>query len=244
MPHWTIITASTPGIMSSSRFRMPRWCQQGKDGEDAQEPPNWTQDTRQEIKRHVGHRAGNRRRGETVGRQHSDDESRPFPDMGTWEMRVTLHRVPMHLNEDRLGTFFSTSRQFVDVLSILNKAGIATGDFFFQVTMTRKNSLDILDTLTCRDRTILVVVASWGTCLRRAPVRIRCHNRIQYHRRKQWSQKSYQSPDGLSEWEVVGRKTSKVVTPPPWQDVPYAKKQQQQQQHQQKQKQSQQEQVK
>lgn len=150
----------------------------------------------------------------------------------------------MGLNEDRLGAFFSTSKQFRDVLSIVHKAGIATGDLFLQVTMTPKNVLDILDSLTC-DRTILVAVASRGTCLRRAPVRTRCHNRIQYHRRKQWNQKSDQSPDGLSGLEGVGRKAFKAVTPPPQQDIPYAKKQQQQQQqHQRKHKQSQQEQVK
>lgn len=41
---------------------------------------------------------------------------------------------------------------------VISKAVIATGDIVLQVTMTWKNFLDILDTLICRSRSIVVIV--------------------------------------------------------------------------------------
>lgn len=47
-------------------------------------------------------------------------------------MTVTLHRVPMDLSEERLEAF--SCKIWTDI----SNAGIATGDFALQITMTRK----------------------------------------------------------------------------------------------------------
>lgn len=55
--------------------------------------------------------------------------------------------MPMDISEDHPWSLFSQCEPIEDVIS---KAGIATGDFVLQVTVTRKNFLDIPDTLICQ----------------------------------------------------------------------------------------------
>lgn len=77
--------------------------------------------------------------------------------MGSWSTRITLHVVPMDFREEQPGVFLFRYGQVEDVLAVSNKAGIATGDYVLQITMTRKNFMDIPDILSCRGRNILFI---------------------------------------------------------------------------------------
>lgn len=77
--------------------------------------------------------------------------------MGTWRTRITLHGVPMDFTEEQLGVFFFRYGQGEDVLAASSKAGITTGDYVLQITMTRKNFMDIPDIISCRRQNILLI---------------------------------------------------------------------------------------
>lgn len=76
--------------------------------------------------------------------------------MGTPLTRLALNGVLLDITEDYMGAFFTTYGPVVDVSPIISKAVIATGDFVFQVIVTRESFLDITDTLTFRGRKIFV----------------------------------------------------------------------------------------
>lgn len=57
--------------------------------------------------------------------------------IGTPKTRIMLHGVPMDVSEDNLGASFSHYGL------VINKAGTETGKFILQITVTRKNFLDI-----------------------------------------------------------------------------------------------------
>lgn len=57
--------------------------------------------------------------------------------MVTRKTRVNVYEVPVDITEDGMGAFFAQYGHVGDVLAII--AGIATGKFVLQVTMTHKN---------------------------------------------------------------------------------------------------------
>lgn len=72
--------------------------------------------------------------------------------MGTRRTNVTVHGVPIDISEDRLGAFFALYGKVEKV------TGIATGDVTIEITLTRKNFIDIPNILMCRERRMIVVV--------------------------------------------------------------------------------------
>lgn len=54
--------------------------------------------------------------------------------MGTQKTKVTVHRVPAHITEDRMRFFFARYGQVEDTSAIINKAGIV-----LHLTMTHKS---------------------------------------------------------------------------------------------------------
>lgn len=75
--------------------------------------------------------------------------------MGTQTTMIPLYIVPMDLREEQLEVFFGQVR---DISAAARKTGIVTGNYILQVTMTRKNFLDISNILSCWGRNMLVTV--------------------------------------------------------------------------------------
>lgn len=76
------------------------------------------------------------------------------------EYRVTLHGVPIDLTEERLGGRLLQIWWCRGCISCSWKTDIVTGDYVLQITVSRKNFIDISDTLFCGGRSILVIVES------------------------------------------------------------------------------------
>lgn len=78
--------------------------------------------------------------------------------MDTRRTRITVHGVPVDISGDRLGAFFAQYGLVEEVIKTISKAGIATEDFVWQVTLRRKRFVEIPNVLICRDKMIPVVV--------------------------------------------------------------------------------------
>lgn len=57
--------------------------------------------------------------------------------MDTRWTKITVHRVPVNICEDRMRAFFSKFRQMEEVNASISKTGITTGHMVLQVTLTR-----------------------------------------------------------------------------------------------------------
>lgn len=57
--------------------------------------------------------------------------------------KITVHGIPINISGDRLGAFFAQYGD-IEVSTSVSKAGIATRDFIFHVTLTRKSFGEIL----------------------------------------------------------------------------------------------------
>lgn len=82
--------------------------------------------------------------------------------MGTHQTKITVHGVPLDICEDHLGALFSKYGQVEEVLSIMSKAGIATGDIMLQVTLTRQAFGEIPNILMSSEKQMLLLVV--GGC--------------------------------------------------------------------------------
>lgn len=67
---------------------------------------------------------------------------------GTRKTRITVHCVPVDISEDRMEAFFAKYRQVNEIIAVISKSGIATGDIVIQVTLTRQNFGEIPNVLT------------------------------------------------------------------------------------------------
>lgn len=82
--------------------------------------------------------------------------------MGIWKTKTALHRVPIDILDDDL-VAFSPVETHQDVLSIISKMDIPTGDFNFHLTVTCKSFLVIYHVLLCYGRQNFFIVGESRT---------------------------------------------------------------------------------
>lgn len=68
--------------------------------------------------------------------------------MGAERTKITLHGMPMDIEEeDLVGAFFTEYGQVEEITVVRSKTGIATGDIILQVTMSHKYFLEVSNIL-------------------------------------------------------------------------------------------------
>lgn len=95
--------------------------------------------------------------------------------------------MPVDITEERMRAFFVWYGQVEDVSAIISKAGITSGEFVLQETMTRKSLSEIPNILMCRKKgcvwlTLLLVM--WCLGAQRTPVKTRRHKLTQQQQQR------------------------------------------------------------
>lgn len=124
-------------------------------------PLNWTNNFDKKDYRSMGYPLVHRGRKNKFAESTLDTKSIRLQTeyIRTRRTQITVLGVSVDISVHRLPAYFEQYGEVETLLASVSKAEIATGEFVLYRTLTRKNFGEILNTLICLERIMLLIVA-------------------------------------------------------------------------------------